>query len=152
MNNEILWLVRICLDQNLFSSQQAAKVRAELGDSVELMDFAQKLIDDAIVEDLIALEAAADLAMTKAAQGPPPTILLKPTPPRFLSQTTMKTKGPPPDRFPLSPSTPSGRSTMTPSPRPSANCSNPAPATAPAIFISLPMPAHSCARTASSNS
>jgi len=71
MNNEILWLVRICLDQNLFSSQQAAKVRAELGDSVELMDFAQKLIDDAIVEDLIALEAAADLAMTKAAQGPP---------------------------------------------------------------------------------
>ena len=55
MNNEILWLVRLGLDQNLFTHAQAQAVRAALGDSAELMDFAQKLIDDAIVEDLETL-------------------------------------------------------------------------------------------------
>lgn len=71
MNNEILWLVRLGLDQNLFTRAQAQSVRAALGDSAELMDFAQKLIDDAIVEDLETLEKVAGLAMSKGANGAP---------------------------------------------------------------------------------
>ncbi|MEZ5413884.1 MAG: hypothetical protein R3F03_06165, partial [Opitutaceae bacterium] len=71
MNNEILWLVRLGLDQNLFTRGQAQSVRAALGDSAELMDFAQKLIDDAIVEDLETLEKVAGLAMSKGANGAP---------------------------------------------------------------------------------
>ena len=46
MNNEILWLVRLGLDQNLFTQAQAQTVHNAVGDSGGLMDFAQKLIDD----------------------------------------------------------------------------------------------------------
>lgn len=71
MNKEILWLVRLGLDQNLFSPVQARAVRAAVGDGAELMDFAQKLIDDGIVEDVATLEKVAGVAMTKA-QGAAP--------------------------------------------------------------------------------
>lgn len=71
MNNEILWLVRLGLDQNLFTCAQALAVRDALGPNAELMDFAQKLIDDAIVSDHETLEKVAGLAMSKAANGAP---------------------------------------------------------------------------------
>jgi twitching motility protein PilT len=71
MNNEILWLVRLGLDQRLFTRAQAIAVRAAVGEAAELMDFAQKLIDDAIVEDLETLEKLAGLAMSKGAKGAP---------------------------------------------------------------------------------
>jgi twitching motility protein PilT len=71
MNNEILWLVRLGLDQNLFTQAQAQTVHNAVGDSGGLMDFAQKLIDDAIVEDLETLEKVAGLAQSKARNGPP---------------------------------------------------------------------------------
>lgn len=71
MNNAILWLVRLGLDQNLFTRAQAQTVRTALGDSAELMDFAQKLIDDGIVEDVEKLEKIAGLAMSKGANGAP---------------------------------------------------------------------------------
>jgi twitching motility protein PilT len=73
MNNEILWLVRLGLDQTLFTRAQAVAVRDTLGADAELMDFAQKFIDDAIVEDLETLEKVAGLAMSKAANGAPAT-------------------------------------------------------------------------------
>jgi|UniRef100_UPI00404B4D5D twitching motility protein PilT len=62
MNNEILWLVRLGLDQNLFTCAQALAVRDALGPNAELMDFAQKLIDDAIVSDHETLEKEVALA------------------------------------------------------------------------------------------
>lgn len=71
MNKEILWLVRLGLNQDLFSREQAFMVRQAVGPEAELMDFAQKLIDDGIVEDLEALETLAGNAMAKAADGPP---------------------------------------------------------------------------------
>ncbi|MFI5356717.1 MAG: type IV pilus twitching motility protein PilT [Opitutales bacterium] len=71
MNNEILWLVRLGLDQNLFTRAQANAVRAALGDSADLMDYAQKLIDDAIVADVETLEKVAGLALTKGKTGRP---------------------------------------------------------------------------------
>ncbi|MBP9912363.1 MAG: PilT/PilU family type 4a pilus ATPase [Opitutaceae bacterium] len=71
MNNEILWLVRLGLDQNLFTRKQAIAVRQAVGESAELMDFAQKLIDDAVVEDMDTLEKLAGLAQTKGQKSAP---------------------------------------------------------------------------------
>jgi twitching motility protein PilT len=71
MNNEILWLIRLGLDQKLFSRDQAIAVLKAVGRSAELMDFAQKLIDDGIVQDVEKLETIAGHAMTKAQAGPP---------------------------------------------------------------------------------
>jgi twitching motility protein PilT len=71
MQNEIRWLVRLSLDQGLFTRAQANAARAALGDGADLMDFAQKLIDDGFVEDHTTLEKIAGLAFTKAKAGPP---------------------------------------------------------------------------------
>ncbi len=71
MNNEILWLLRLGLDQKLFTRDQALTVIRMLGRNVELMDFAQKLIDDGFVSDVEKLEAIAGDAMARAAAGPP---------------------------------------------------------------------------------
>ncbi|MCS6242955.1 MAG: PilT/PilU family type 4a pilus ATPase [Opitutus sp.] len=73
MQNQIRWLVRIGLDQNLFTRAHALAVKAALGTEVELMDFAQKLIDDGHVADeqLDSLERVLDLAFTKGKDGPP---------------------------------------------------------------------------------
>ena len=71
MNNEILWLIRLGLDQKLFNRDQALTAVRMVGPSAELMDFAQKLIDEGIVTDVEKLEAIAGDAMARAAQGPP---------------------------------------------------------------------------------
>ncbi len=72
MQNEIRWLVRLCIDQGLIDQAQAALVRAALGDSADLMDFAQKLIDDGYIDDHAQLEAVAGQAIEQAKIGPPP--------------------------------------------------------------------------------
>ena len=71
MNNEILWLLRLGLDQNLFTREQARTALLALGPGAVLMDFAQKLIDDGIVHDVEALEKTAGNAMARAQVGPP---------------------------------------------------------------------------------
>jgi len=71
MSHEILWLVQLGVSQSLFSRTQARMVRDALGDGADLMDFAQKLIDDAIVEDVAKLETIAGLALSKGQAGPP---------------------------------------------------------------------------------
>ena len=71
MQPDILWLVRLSIDQGLITPAQAARVRSELGDSAELVDFAQKLIDDGIVSNGAMLERIANLAFTKGQEGPP---------------------------------------------------------------------------------
>jgi hypothetical protein len=71
MNNEILWLIRLGLDQKLFNRDQALTILRMLGRDVALMDFAQKLIDDGIVSDVDKLEAIAGDAMARAAGGAP---------------------------------------------------------------------------------
>jgi len=72
MNNEILWLVRLGRDQKLFTRDQALAVFRAAGPGAELMDFAQRLIDESIVHDVASLESLAGLAMSKAQLGPPP--------------------------------------------------------------------------------
>ncbi len=73
MQPAILWLVRLGYDQGLFNRAQAVSIRAALGDSPDIGDFAQKLIDEGIVDDsrIETLEKLAGLAMTKGAKGPP---------------------------------------------------------------------------------
>lgn len=71
MNNDTLWLVRLGLDHSLFSRSQAEAIRAGLGEGAELMDFAQKLVDDGVVHDIEILERFAGLAQAKGAKGPP---------------------------------------------------------------------------------
>jgi twitching motility protein PilT len=71
MKNEILWLIRLGLDQKIFTREQALAVMRAVGKNAELMDFAQKLIDDSIVHDVAALETLAGNAMARAEAGPP---------------------------------------------------------------------------------
>ncbi|HXB01944.1 MAG TPA: PilT/PilU family type 4a pilus ATPase [Opitutaceae bacterium] len=71
MQPDTLWLVRLSLDQGLITLAQAAQVRGELGDAAELVDFAQKLIDDGIVSDGAMMERIANLAFAKGQEGPP---------------------------------------------------------------------------------
>ncbi len=73
MHPAVLWLVRLGLDQGLLTRAQALSVRTALGDGAELGDFAQKLIDDGIVDEsnIATLEKLAGLAHTKGQKGPP---------------------------------------------------------------------------------
>ncbi|MEO6993185.1 MAG: PilT/PilU family type 4a pilus ATPase [Lacunisphaera sp.] len=72
MNNEILWLVRLGRDHKLFTRDQALGAMRAVGRNAELMDFAQRLIDDSIVHDVGQLETIARDAMARASSGPPP--------------------------------------------------------------------------------
>ncbi len=71
MTTEVLWLARLGIDQGLFTQVQALTVARAVGAKAELMDFAQKLIDDAIVDDVDKLERIAGLALEKAKTGDP---------------------------------------------------------------------------------
>jgi twitching motility protein PilT len=71
MQPPVLWLVRLGLDQGLFTREQANTVKTALGENAEVVEFAQKLIDDGYVENVDVLEKVANLAMTKGAKGPP---------------------------------------------------------------------------------
>ena len=71
MNNDVLWLVRLGIDQGIFTREQSLALRKALGPNAEIGDFAQKLIDDAIVEDVAGLEKLAGLAMQKGQKGKP---------------------------------------------------------------------------------
>ncbi|MEO7597715.1 MAG: PilT/PilU family type 4a pilus ATPase [Opitutus sp.] len=68
----MIWLVRLGIEQRFFTQAQCRAVCLALGPTAELGDFAQKLIDDGITEDVGALEVLAGLALTKAQKGPPP--------------------------------------------------------------------------------
>jgi twitching motility protein PilT len=71
MNHDTSWLARLGIDQGLFTRPQCLQVRAKLGDSADLVAFAQELVDAGVVTDVEKLEKFADLAMTKGENGPP---------------------------------------------------------------------------------
>ena len=71
MKPEIRWLVRLGIDQGLFSRSQCEAVLRALGAQADLMEFAQLLIDGGIVNDVEVLEKLAGEAMAKAPAGPP---------------------------------------------------------------------------------
>ncbi|MET0262035.1 MAG: PilT/PilU family type 4a pilus ATPase [Rariglobus sp.] len=94
MQNEIRWLVRLGVDQGLFTLEHALAVRAVLPPSAELMDFAQQLIDDGHVADdqLSTLETLATVALSKGKINAPADDPFESSPP-----TPAKTGG---TRFP----------------------------------------------------
>ncbi|MEY2880988.1 MAG: hypothetical protein RLZZ15_3368 [Verrucomicrobiota bacterium] len=71
MNSDVLWLVRLGIDQSLFTRAQALAARAAVGDAADLMTFAQQLLDSGAVTDVEKLEKIADLALTKAQRSAP---------------------------------------------------------------------------------
>ncbi len=71
MPPEVLWLIKLGIDQGLFTQLQGLTIARSLGKSAELMDFAQRLIDDGIVDEVDKLERIAGLAIEKARSGPP---------------------------------------------------------------------------------
>ncbi len=72
MNNEILWLIRLGLDAKLFTRDHALIVMRMVGRQAQLMDFAQKMIDEGYVQEVEKLEGIAGDAMARAPAGPPP--------------------------------------------------------------------------------
>ena len=87
LNNDVLWLIRLGIEQNIFTQAQCRALCQVLGPNAELGDFAQKLIDDGITEDVGALEVLAGLALTKAQKGPPPQDPFAPDPDGELAAT-----------------------------------------------------------------
>ncbi len=71
MNNDTRWLARLCIDQGLLTGPQCLQATSILGTDVDVMSFAQELIDSGVVTDVETLEKLAGLAVTKAAKGPP---------------------------------------------------------------------------------
>src|ERR1700677_3662169 len=72
MNPDLLWFVRLGIEQGLFTRNQCVKVRALLGGKPGMLDFAQRLVDDDIVVDHEALERLAGVASASAKAGAPP--------------------------------------------------------------------------------
>jgi twitching motility protein PilT len=72
MHQEILWLIRLGLDEKLFTREQALATFQAVGPDGGLMDFAQRLIDDGIVHDVERLETIGGQAMARGQIGPPP--------------------------------------------------------------------------------
>jgi twitching motility protein PilT len=72
MNNDIRWLVRLLAEQGLATRSQCIAALETLGPAPELMDFAQKLVDNAIVDDVEQLEQLAADAHERGQSGPPP--------------------------------------------------------------------------------
>ena len=73
MKAPIIWLVRLGLDQGLFTSKAAWAVRMKLGEDVDLLDYAQELVDGGHVslDSIDALENLAGLAQVKGKSGEP---------------------------------------------------------------------------------
>ena len=71
MQPAVLWLVRLGIDQGLFELEACIDLRKDLGDDVDVVDFAQQLIDDGTVPEHEELERLAGIAVAKAKFGPP---------------------------------------------------------------------------------
>lgn len=72
VNAEIQWLATLGAEKGLFTLSQCRGAVTALGEGVEVVDFAQKLIDDGVVHDVGGLEAVLDEAMQRAQAGAPP--------------------------------------------------------------------------------
>lgn len=71
MNNDVLWLARLGIDRQIITPEQCRKIQTALGETAQLVEFAQRLIDDGIVDDVSALEELAGVAFTNGQKGPP---------------------------------------------------------------------------------
>jgi len=72
MSPDLLWFVRLGIDQGLFTRNQSVRVKGLLGGSPGMLAFAQRLVDDDIVVDHESLERLAGIASVKGKSGAPP--------------------------------------------------------------------------------
>jgi twitching motility protein PilT len=73
MNPDLLWFVRLGIDQGLFTRAEAVRIRVSLGGRPSMLDFAQKMIDEEVVANIEALEKLAGLAAAQGKKGGPIT-------------------------------------------------------------------------------
>jgi twitching motility protein PilT len=73
MNNEVRWLVRLLAENGLATRTQCIATLEALPGDVDLMEFAQKLIDDGTVENVEKLEGLLGDAHARGQAGPPPS-------------------------------------------------------------------------------
>jgi twitching motility protein PilT len=71
MTPDVRWLARLGVEEGIFTKAQCRAVYAALGENVEIGDFAQKLIDDGIVENIEVLEKLAGRAIGHGQNGAP---------------------------------------------------------------------------------
>jgi len=71
LSPDLLWFVRLGIEQGVFTRVQCVRVRADLGGAPGLQEFAQRMIDDDVVVNVEALERLAGRAAAKALEGPP---------------------------------------------------------------------------------
>jgi twitching motility protein PilT len=69
--DDIRWLARMGVDQGLLTKEQCRAVLSALGDKREIGEFAQRLIDEGIVQDVEALEKLAGVAIARGQAGAP---------------------------------------------------------------------------------
>jgi twitching motility protein PilT len=72
MNPDLLWFVRLGVEQGMFTRAEAVQVRTRLGGRATMLDFAQAMVDGDVVTDVEALEKLATVAASKARAGGPP--------------------------------------------------------------------------------
>lgn len=72
MNTAVRWLIKLGAERALFSAAQGRAAATASGPEADLIDVAQQLIDQGVVEDISALERLGDEAMAHAASGAPP--------------------------------------------------------------------------------
>jgi twitching motility protein PilT len=104
MNADLLWFVRLGIDQGLFTRAEAVRVRVSLGGSPSMLDFAQKLVDEEIVSNIEALEklcALADEQGRKAAPVADPFVAADDLVEDVVVTAPKKAEAGPPPMFPF---------------------------------------------------
>lgn len=71
MNNDTRWLARLAIDQGIVTRAHCLKTRDKLGGVVDLMSFAQDMIDAGYISDIETLEKIAEIAVAKGQSGAP---------------------------------------------------------------------------------
>jgi twitching motility protein PilT len=71
MTPDVRWLARLVVEEGLLTKAQVRFTRAALSDDAEIGEFAQKLIDDGLIENIEVLEKLAGIAITRGGQGEP---------------------------------------------------------------------------------
>jgi len=72
MDNGTCWFCYLAINDGLLSRQCCEDLLAELGDDVELLTFAQAVVDQQLCTDIDQIQQLLDAACTQAADGPPP--------------------------------------------------------------------------------
>lgn len=73
MKASIIWFVRLGIDQSIFTKKNAWATRITLGEDIDLVDFAQYMLDEGMVSEskIEQLENIAGEAFAKGQAGPP---------------------------------------------------------------------------------